>query len=71
MSTIEDQLLALVAGQAEILTAVKAIAAPTVDLTPVLTAVAGVQTTANAILAQDEPTPAAPTPSAAPAAPAA
>ena len=67
--TVEDQLLDIDAKVTALATAVAAIpttpVAPTVDLSPVLTAIATLQTTASAILAQDQPTPApAPAPAA-------
>lgn len=64
MATVEDQLISITAQLTALQTAVAAIAVPAVpvvDLTPVTTAVAGVQTTANAILVQLEPTVVAPT----------
>ncbi len=61
MATVEDQLISITAQLTELQAAVAAIATPVVDLTPVTTAVAGVQTTANTILAQLEPTVVAPT----------
>lgn len=51
MATIEDQITAQTAILNQILTAVQGIAKPE-DLTPVVTAIAGVQTTANAIAAK-------------------
>lgn len=62
MSTVEDQIVALTTKVDALTTAVAAIptapVAANVDFTPVLTPLAALQVTANAILAQDEPTPA-------------
>lgn len=65
--TFEDQILALVADVADIKTALGAVTAPTVDFTPVTTAIAALGTDLDArldaITAQFQPTPApVPTP---------
>lgn len=73
MATLDDQVIAIAAAVTALATQVTALqtavaaipttpVAPTVDFTPVLNAVAAVQTTANSILAQDSPTPQAAAP---------
>lgn len=57
MANIADNVVALQAAVAALDAKVSAIAAPTVDLTPALTAVAGVKADTAAILADLTPTP--------------
>lgn len=56
MATLDDNVLAILANTKQILTNQASSTGGTVNLSPVLSAIAGVQSTANAILAQDLPT---------------